>query len=33
MKYGDTLTIGIQFLDKKGKRFSTITETIKKEEL
>lgn len=33
MKLGDTLTIGIQFLDKEGKVHSTNTETIKKEEL
>ena len=33
MKLGDTLTIGIQFLDKEGKVHSTITETSKKEEL
>ena len=33
MKLGDTLTIGIQFLDEKGKIHSTIKEIIKKEEL
>ncbi len=33
MKYGDTLTIGIQFLNEEGKVESTVTETIKKEEL
>ena len=33
MKYGDTLTIRIQFLDEKGKIHSTIKEIIKKEEL
>ena len=33
MKYEDTLTIRIQFLDEEGKVHSTVIETIKKEEL
>ena len=32
-KYGDTIFIGIQFYDEKGKIHSRFVETIKKEEL
>lgn len=33
MKYGNTLTIGIQFLNEEGGVECRFTETIKKEEL
>jgi hypothetical protein len=33
MKYGNTLTIGIQFLNEEGGVECRFTETIKKEDL